>query len=153
MDWQHLAAEGARSVVAVPISASDTTGDSSSNNGVIAALTIASSAIDVIPADDTLQRFAALVATHVQHLTYTTRRMEVERIVQRVITPLAAELSVQQGRFKRVKNACGEDVLCLDETRGLRASRVGAAAKVCWQVPTSRDCHFTVYSCNREFHK
>lgn len=117
-------------MAAVPVLASEVTNNRPSRESVVAALTIASSAIDVLPSDATLQRIAELVAPHAQRLTYTTRRMEVERIVQRVITPLAAELSVQQGRFKRVKNACGEDVLCLDETRGLRGSRAGNAAKV-----------------------
>lgn len=133
MDWQHLATEGARSFAAVPIFIGDASSESSL---VVASITIASSTIDAIPSDEMLKTVAELLAPHVQRLTYTTCRMEVERIVQRIITPLAAELSVQQGRFKRVKNSCGEDVLCLDETRGLKAARVSPAGKVC--------CHRTL---------
>eukprot|EP00892_Ulva_mutabilis_P006888 jgi/Ulvmu1/4571/UM002_0299.1 len=129
MDWQHLAAEGARSVAAVPIQADDRNGSGPTSGAMIASLTIASSAIDAMPSGAVLQQFASLLATHAARLTYTTRRMEVERLVQRVVTPLAAELSVQQGRFKRVKNACGEDVLCLDETRGLRVPRAASTTK------------------------
>lgn len=92
----------------------------------IAALTMTSATPSALPCDDTLNLLAALVAPHVQRLKVTSRHMEVERLVQRILTPLAAELSVQQGRFKRVKNACGEDVLCLDESRGLRGAQAAA---------------------------
>lgn len=134
MDWQHLAAEGARSVAAVPMSASENAESGLEQEPPIAALTIASSALDAMPSDELLRKLVAMVAPHAHRLGYTTRRMEVERLVQRVVTPLAAELSVQQGRFKRVKNACGEDVLCLDETRGLRGPRVRMSAKA--SIPT-----------------
>jgi hypothetical protein len=97
-----------------------------SQGAPVAALTISSAARGALPCDDTLALLAALITPHVQRLKYTSRHMEVERLVQRILTPLAAELSVQQGRFKRVKNACGEDVLCLDESRGLRAAHAAA---------------------------
>ena len=104
----------------------------------IAALTISSAAPSGLPCDDTLNFLAALVAPHVQRLKYTSRHMEVEHLVQRILTPLAAELSVQQGRFKRVKNACGEDVLCLDESRGLRGAQAAATSSIhVWTDPST----------------
>lgn len=119
VDWQHFAAKGACSMAAVPILA----------HGVpVAALTISSATQSALPCDDTLNLLAALITPHVQRLKFTSRHMEVERLVQRILTPLAAELSVQQGRFKRVKNASGEDVLCLDESRGLRGAPVPSAS-------------------------
>lgn len=121
VDWQHFATRGACSMAAVPIM---------NQGSPIAALTISSAAPSALPCDDTLNLLAALVAPHVRRLKYTTRHMEVERLVQRILTPLAAELSVQQGRFKRVKNACGEDVLCLDESRGLRGCQAAATSSV-----------------------
>ena len=103
----------------------------------VAALTVSSAAPSALPCDDTLNLLAALVAPHVQRLKYTNRHMEVERLVQRILTPLAAELSVQQGRFKRGKNACGEDVLCLDESRGLRGAQASTTSSVhVWPRPS-----------------
>lgn len=121
VDWQHFSTEGACSMAAVPVISQGTP---------VAALTVSSAVPSALPCDETLNLLAALVAPHVHRLKYTSRHMEVERLVQQILTPLAAELSVQQGRFKRVKNACGEDVLCLDESRGLRGAQAAATSSV-----------------------
>lgn len=92
-----------------------------SNKAPVATLTLAAAGHAAFAHEDTALLLAALVAPHARGLAYETRRGEMSRLVQHVLMPLAAELSVRQGRFKRVQNACGEALLCLDETRGLRA--------------------------------
>ena len=121
VDWQAHAASGARSMAAIPIFCCKVP---------VAVLNLASLQPDAFVSESAAPLLAAMLAPHVASLRYSTRRSELTALVQHVLTPLAAELSVQQGRFKRVKNSRGEEVLCLDESRGLDGSRLPARAPV-----------------------
>jgi hypothetical protein len=92
----------------------------------VAVLTLASSQTCAFANEGTLVLLAAMLAPYVQTLQYESLRSEMNKVVQQVLMPLAAELSVQQGRFKRIKNACGEEILCLDESCGLNGSKLAS---------------------------
>ena len=121
VDWQALASSGARAMAAIPIYCCKTP---------VAVLNLASSQPCAFASACAPVLLAAVMAPHVASLRYQTRRDQLTALVQHELTPLVAELSVQQGRFKRVKNTCGEEVLCLDESRGLDGSRLPARAPV-----------------------
>lgn len=105
----------------------------------VAVLTLASSQACAFANEGTSVLLAAVLAPYVQTLQYETTRSEMNRVVQQILMPLAAELSVQQGRFKRIKNTCGEEVLCLDESRGLNGSKLASEAP--FQVRRSSVMH------------
>lgn len=67
----------------------------------VAVLTMASRDGGAFDSTDSMVLLSALLAPFVQTMDFTTRRAEMERLVHNVLTPLAAELSVRQGRCVR----------------------------------------------------
>ena len=88
----------------------------------VAVLTLASTQRNAFAAEQSAALLAALLAPHAAALQSSSPRTEAAHLVRNVLAPLAAELSVQQGRFQRVRSASGEDMLCLNESRGLSAA-------------------------------
>ena len=70
----------------------------------VAVLTMASKVAAAFESDDTMVLLSALLSPYVQNMNFTTRRSEMERLVHNVLTPLAAELSIKQGRYAALTN-------------------------------------------------
>lgn len=87
LDWKSLHEKGCVSMVAIPMF---------SCNVPVGVLCLASSKHDAFANTDRVRMLAGVLAPYIALLEYTTRRMEMQRLVNDIITPIAAQLAQQK---------------------------------------------------------
>lgn len=87
LDWKSLAEKGCVSMAAVPMF---------SCNRPVAVLCLAADKADAFADVDTLKLLGGVLAPYCNMLEFTTRRMEMQRLVNEIITPIAAQLAQQK---------------------------------------------------------
>ncbi|GMH44980.1 hypothetical protein BSKO_12937 [Bryopsis sp. KO-2023] len=88
LDWKALHEKGGQSMIAVPMF---------SNKQVIAVLSLASSVANAFERKGVVSLLGATLAPYAEMLKYTTRRMEMQKIVNDIITPLEPHLKQKRG--------------------------------------------------------
>ncbi|KAF6257539.1 hypothetical protein COO60DRAFT_1523258 [Scenedesmus sp. NREL 46B-D3] len=113
-----LAEKGCVSMAAVPMF---------SCNRPVAVLCLASDQLDAFADVDTLKLLGGVLAPYCSMLEFTTRRMEMQRLVNEIITPIAAQLAQQKhGQLARL-GCTGISVAVGGHGRSSGSSRTGAA--------------------------
>eukprot|EP00803_Ostreobium_quekettii_P002073 evm.model.scf_1461EXC.1 EVM.evm.TU.scf_1461EXC.1 scf_1461EXC:11343-17643(-) len=113
LDWKALHEKGAKSMVAVPMY---------SCKQVVAVLCLASSANNAFDRENVVSLLASVLAPYARALKYTTRRMEMQKLVNDIITPLAANPNQKnQGDC----GAASEEVTLKDGRSGHNAEKAG----------------------------
>eukprot|EP01025_Chloroclados_australasicus_P023062 TRINITY_DN23537_c0_g3_i1.p1 TRINITY_DN23537_c0_g3~~TRINITY_DN23537_c0_g3_i1.p1 ORF type:complete len:644 (-),score=74.39 TRINITY_DN23537_c0_g3_i1:180-2111(-) len=121
MDWAHIKSnEGGVSMATIPITFWEYP---------IAVLRLGSKCEGAFDDEEGLRMLVAVLAPYVHYLDYSTCQKEMERLVNDILTPLAAELSIQQGRFKRLPNLSGDDILCLESEQNSKVKMFMATSK------------------------
>lgn len=113
LDWKALHEKGANSMVAMPMF---------SCNQPIAVLCLASSEPNAFANVELVRMLASVLSPYVPLLEYTTRRMEMQRLVNEIIMPIAAQLAQQKSQLARLGCSIEED------TSSAAATAAAAAA-------------------------
>eukprot|EP00879_Flechtneria_rotunda_P004894 GHRR01005168.1.p1 GENE.GHRR01005168.1~~GHRR01005168.1.p1 ORF type:complete len:432 (+),score=145.53 GHRR01005168.1:328-1623(+) len=87
LDWKSLADKGFISMAAVPMSVC---------NQPVAVLCLASTHANALSDMSLLKLLGGVLAPHCSLLEYTTRRSEMQRVVNDIITPIASQLAQQK---------------------------------------------------------
>eukprot|EP00878_Enallax_costatus_P017333 GHUV01018204.1.p1 GENE.GHUV01018204.1~~GHUV01018204.1.p1 ORF type:complete len:568 (+),score=175.64 GHUV01018204.1:651-2354(+) len=87
LDWKCLAERGCRSMAAVPMF---------SCSRPVAVLCLASDQANAFADTSSLELLGGVLAPYCSKLEYTTRRADMQRLVNEIITPIAAQLAQQK---------------------------------------------------------